>query len=188
MEGKRRLYVISGPSGAGKSTIATEVVNSVTNINLSVSITTRKPRTKEKEGNNYFFISVKEFKEKIRRGEFIEWAKVHGNYYGTLSSHIGRSFQENKDILLEIDIQGAKQIKDKYPESILIFILPPDLEELEKRLSNRKTETKNELEKRISNGLKEIGEIPSFDHVIINDKLKDAVHDIIKIIKNKRSS
>ncbi len=183
---KNKLFIISGPSGAGKSTLVNKLTKRLKNIVLSVSVTTRKRRLGEREGKDYYFVSEEEFKEKIRRGEFLEWAVVHGHYYGTLSSLVNKALSQNKDVILEIDVQGAIQVKKKMPESILIFILPPTIEVLKERLKKRKTEDKKAFRLRIENALKEVKEKYRYEYAIINDDLGKATDELVKVFKSVR--
>lgn len=178
MKKKALLVVISSPSGAGKTTICQRILKKNLEYLYSISYTTRKKRKNEKEGKDYHFLTFKKFKEKIKRKELVEWAKVYGNYYGTSKKIIHRAQKEGKVLIMVLDIQGGMAIKRKYPESVLIFILPPNMKELERRLRKRATDKGKELKKRMDNALKEISFLPHYDYVVVNKNL----HDTIKIV------
>jgi len=189
MENKRGvLFVISGPSGVGKGTLRKELFKRMEGLTYSVSCTTRQPREGERDGVDYRFIDMETFMNYVKENKFLEWAKVHGNYYGTLESDVRKLLDEGHDIVLEIDVQGALQVKNKMPEAVLIFIMPPSEEELIKRLDRRGTENDRELEERIKNAKKEILESKKYDFIVVNDDLKKAVEELEKIfedVKNK---
>lgn len=178
MKKKALLVVISSPSGAGKTTVCQRILKKNLEYLYSISYTTRKKRKNEKEGKDYHFLTFKKFKEKIKRKELVEWAKVYGNYYGTSKKIIHRAQKEGKVLIMVLDIQGGMAIKRKYPESVLIFILPPNMKELERRLRKRATDKGMELKKRMDNALKEISFLPHYDYVVVNKNL----HDTIKIV------
>jgi guanylate kinase len=175
--------VISAPSGAGKTTIIKELFKSMPNLAFSVSATTRNKRENETEGRDYYFLSSEEFKKKIDRGEFAEFEEVHGNYYGTLKSEIGKFVDGGKHLIFDVDVMGALSIKKLYPSSVLIFIDVP-VEELMRRLKNRKTENDEQIEKRASRIMLEIEMKDKFDHIVDNSKgLDEAVDNAKKIIE-----
>lgn len=184
---RKSLIVISGPSGAGKTTIIKRILSDPElkdKIMFSVSHTTRKKRKGEKEGEDYFFVSEKEFREMIEKGEFLEWAEVHGNLYGTHKNNIEKAEEENKILLLDIDVQGAEKIREKMKEkAVFVFIRPSSIEELKKRLISRGDTPEKEIEKRIKDAQKEIEEEKKFDFVIINDNLEHAVNELKEIAK-----
>ena len=183
------LIVISGPSGSGKGTIIKEVMKKIPDLIYSVSYTTRPKREGEIEGKDYFFISKDEFEKLINEDFFIEWAKVYDYYYGTGKEFVLNNLNDNKDVILEIEIQGAKKIREIYDKKnvIFIFIAPPDFKELEKRIMNRKRgETEEEIKKRMNFAKKEIEESKNYDYIIINDNINKAVKKIINIINKER--
>lgn len=177
-----KLYVVSGPSGAGKSTVCKEV-RKILGINLSISATSRNPREGEKNGVEYYFLTVKEFEEKIKNNEFLEYAKVHGNYYGTLKSEVEKRLQNGEKIILEIDVQGGIQIKEKFPDAQLIFFKTPTEEDLEKRLRGRQTDSEETIALRLKNSLEELEYEKKYDFTVINIEIEQACRDLIDIIK-----
>lgn len=179
---KGRLFVISGPSGTGKGTICKELVKDE-KIRLSVSMTTRSPREGEIHGVSYYFATKEEFRQKIAAGGFLEYAEVFGNYYGTPKMEVLELLDEGIDVLLEIDVQGALQIKEAYPEAVLVFILPPSMKELRERLSGRGTETPEVLERRLGQATREISFAAQYDYAIINDRLDEVVDNVRVVIK-----
>lgn len=181
---QENLYLVSAPSGAGKSTIIHRVIDHVPNLVLSVSHTSRNPRPSEKDGVDYYFISSVDFKKKIEKSEFLEWAEVHGNFYGTSIKEINALLQQKKNVILDIDVQGALQIRqNKHFNPVYIFIVPPSLQELERRLKNRGTENSETMKKRLMNAEKELPYKDQYDHVIVNDVLDDAVNEFKRIIE-----
>ena len=183
---KATLVVISSPSGAGKTTICHQILRKHKDYLYSVSATTRERREDEVNGKDYFFLSPEEFKRKIKKGEFVEWAWVFGHRYGTLKKFVTRAKKEGKVALFVPDVQGGMSIKRKYPDSVLIFILPPSVEELKRRLIHRGTEGKKEMKRRLSTALKEIKFWSKYDYVVINKDLNQSVESIENIIKSER--
>jgi len=183
---KGLLFVVSGPSGAGKGTICRRLLEKM-DIDLSISMTTRKPRPQESEGQNYFFISEEEFLETINNGGFLEYAKVYGNYYGTPKEMVIQKLEKGRDVVLEIDIQGALQIRESYPNGIFIFILPPSMAELRKRITGRGSETEDDINLRLGETLKEIAYIDKYDYCVVNGEIDEAVNRIAAIIKAEHS-
>lgn len=178
-----RLLVLSGPSGAGKGTICKALLEKDKNIKLSVSMTTRKPRPQETEGVNYYFVNRDEFEGKIADGGFLEYAQVFENYYGTPRDAVIEDLNAGRDVILEIDTQGAIQIKEAYPEAVFIFILPPSMEELKRRITNRGTEDARSMRLRLSEALREIEYVDKYDYAVVNDYLEEAVENVMSIIR-----
>ena len=178
---KGLLVVVSGPSGAGKGTICQALLEK-TALAYSVSATTRQPRAGEVDGESYYFISVEAFEEMIEKDELLEWAKVYDNYYGTPLRKVEEKLAAGEDILLEIDTQGAMKVREKFPEGIYIFILPPSLAELERRIRGRDTETEEVLKKRLAAAIDEIEVGRLYKYVVMNDKVEDAVDAICAVL------
>lgn len=183
---KGNLFVVSAPSGAGKTTLCQRLRELLPDIRFSVSYTTRPPRKGEINDVHYSFVDEEEFRTMISEGEFVEWAEVHGNFYGTSRKRIEDIINNGFDVLLDIDVQGARKIKDKFPQSILIFVLPPSMEALKDRLSKRMTESEDIMKRRLQNAIDEIKEFINYDYVIINNILDEAVKDMTCIIKSER--
>jgi len=179
---KGLLIVLSGPSGAGKGTICKALMKKEKNLKLSISATTRQPRSGEIEGKNYFFKSEEEFEKMIENDSFLEWAKVYDHYYGTPKDFVLKNLEEGNDVVLEIDIQGALKIKEKFPEGVFIFILPPSMEELKNRIKKRGTETEEEIIKRFKSAYEELNYVSRYNYVVINDSVEEAVEKIKAII------
>ncbi len=183
MQGNRGiLIVISGPSGAGKGTICKALLEKHDNIYISVSATTRAPRSGEVEGVNYYFLTKEAFEEKVNNNGFLEYANVHGNFYGTPKVNVEKMLDEGKDVILEIDIQGALQVKENFKEGVFIFILPPSMEELKQRIIKRGSETEESLMTRFKNAYKEINYVSKYNYAVVNDKLEEAVSKVEAII------
>jgi guanylate kinase len=182
---KEMLLVISGPSGAGKSTLCRQVLNNLEGIEFSVSHTTRNKRKGEIEGKDYYFVSQEEFKSMIKENELAEWAVVHGHYYGTSKREIEKKGAKG-DLLLDIDIQGAKQVKEKFKKAVFIFIMPPHFQDLKRRLKTRGQENLASVQRRLEVARKEIRYYHQFDYVVINDELKKAVQELESIIRSTR--
>lgn len=180
------LIVISAPSGAGKGTVISNLLEKENNLWLSVSATSRAPRTNDIEGETYYFYSKEEFENKIKEGYFLEYAEYAGNYYGTPKKITEEKLNEGIDVILEIEIQGAMQIKNLIPESIFIFIMPPTLEELKRRLVGRNTDSKEKIIERFKIAYKEINEVSKYNYVVVNDEVDNAVSKIQAIIKAEK--
>lgn len=176
------LVVVSGPSGAGKGTVCKAYRERHPDTLLSISATTRSPRRGEIDGVNYFFKTVESFQTMIENGDFLEYAEVYGNYYGTPKKYVRDKLMEGKDIILEIDIQGALAVKDKFEEGVFVFIVPPSMEELKRRIVTRGTETKEEVLKRFQKSYEELNFIKRYNYVIINDTVENAVNKIEAIV------
>ncbi len=178
-----KLFVISGSSGVGKGTVIKEFLKRNPEFKLSVSCTTRKPRAGEVHGENYFFLSREDFETCIEKNEFLEWAEFSGNLYGTQRPYIEEKLSQGKKLILEIDTQGALNVKKIIPESVLIFILPPSFEELEARLRGRHTETEEAIQKRLASTKLELENSKYFDYEVINDSIENAVQKLEEIMK-----
>jgi len=182
-EKKGVIISVSAPSGTGKTTIIKNMLKEFPELVFSVSATTRKKRSGEKEGVDYFFISEEEFRDKIEKNEFVEWEKFYDYYYGTLKSYIDDNINSGKSVILEIDVKGALQVKKIYPEAVLIYILPPSFEELATRLKNRKTESQEDFKKRIERAKMELSLKDKFDYFIENNELDKALSDTKNLIE-----
>lgn len=181
---KGRLFVVSAPSGTGKTTLCRLLMDEFKTLSYSVSLTTRKPREGEVHGKDYHFVSVSEFERMIEAGELVEWANVHGNYYGTSLTFIRESLDRGRDILLDIDVQGAASIRKAYPEAVTIFIMPPSMEALRERLEKRGTDSPEVIETRIKNAVAEIGHKDLYTHVIVNDRLETAKQELFELVRD----
>ena len=180
------LYVVAAPSGAGKTTLVRLLLERQADIQLSISNTTRSPRPGEQNGREYHFTTVDDFRGMISRGEFLEWAEVHGNFYGTSKKWIADRLAEGLDVLLEIDWQGAQQVRQLFPEAIGIFILPPSMEELERRLTGRGTDAAEVIARRLAAAQAEMRHVGEFDYVIINNQLEEALADLLAVVRASR--
>lgn len=183
---KGLLFVVSGPSGAGKGTICKKLIDK-TDIELSVSMTTRNPRPGEIDGKNYYFVSKDKFLEVLNNDGFLEHAKVYGNYYGTPKDIVMKKLEQDIDVVLEIDIQGALKIRETYPKGIFIFILPPSMTELRKRITGRGSESLDDINMRLGETLKEVSYIDKYDYCVINGEINEAVSRVSAIIKAEHS-
>ncbi|HKU23482.1 MAG TPA: guanylate kinase [Terriglobales bacterium] len=180
------VYIISAPSGSGKSTLVNELRKLISNLDFSISYTTRRPRGSEQNGREYFFVPIQDFEEMIARGEFLEHANVFGNYYGTAKRFLQEAERSGHDLLLDIDVQGAAQIKSKIPDAVSIFILPPDKKTLEWRLRNRSLDTEEVIQRRLLTAAKEIENYRSYDYILINDRLEDSIDELKAIVLSER--
>jgi len=181
------LVVISGPSGSGKGTICKRLIEDIENLKVSVSATTRKPRVGEIDGQNYFFIDEENFVNKIKNEEFLEYASVYGNYYGTPKKAVLKELENGNDIILEIDIQGALKVKENYPKGVFIFILPPSLEELKNRIEGRGTDSIEVIRRRLKCAYDELNYAFQYDYVVLNDEVESAVDKIKEIISAEKN-
>lgn len=179
------LVVLSGPSGAGKGTLCAHLREQI-ELSYSISATTRDPRPGEVDGVNYFFMERDEFKEKIKQDGFLEWAEVYGNFYGTPKDYVDQMIAEGKDVMVEIDPQGAKQVKLRNNDAVLVFIMPPSYQELENRIRGRGTETEEQIERRLGGAIQEINTLTAYDYVIVNDDIDEAVYDLRSIINAEK--
>lgn len=176
------LLVLSGPSGSGKGTVSEALMKNNKEITFSTSVTTRTPRPGEVNGENYFFATREEFEEMVKNDDLLEYAFVHTNYYGTPKKFVFDEIEKGEIVLLEIDVQGALQVKKKYKEAVFIFLIPPTMDDLKSRLVKRDTETEDEIETRYKNAFKELDFVGEYDYFVINDVIENAVKDIENII------
>lgn len=186
VDGNGLLIVVSGPSGAGKDTICNKVIEDSDNIWLSVSMTSRNPRGNEKEGKNYFFVTKEEFEQKIKDGKLLEYTNYNGNYYGTPKDKLEDYLNRGIDVILVLDINGAINIKKLVPSALFIFIMPPDMETLKKRLIARKTESKEKVIARFNEAYNEINSYNKYNYVVVNDKIENAVSKVKAIIQAEK--
>jgi len=181
------VFVISGPSGSGKTSILRAIKKKFLYIYYSVSATTRKRRKNERDGKDYIFLSQEEFNQWIKKGSFVEYARVFNDYYGTPKAPIIGAIDKGKDVLIDVDVKGAENIKKVYPEAIMIFILPPGLYEIKRRLERRKTEGKKTINLRLEVAKRELKYLPLYGYIVLNDDLKNAVNDMISIIEFEKN-
>lgn len=181
-----KLFILSAPSGTGKTTLCHYLRNRFPDLIYSISHTTRSPREEEQDGKDYHFTTAEQFREKIDSESWAEWAEVHGNYYGTSAEFIDRQRAKGRHVLLDIDVQGAAQIRKRYPGSITIFIMPPSMDALKERLTARGTDTPATVEKRLRNARREMDRSREYQYVVINDQLEQAVQELIGIIEAHR--
>ena len=180
------LVVLSGPSGTGKGTICKELLQNYRNLHYSVSATTRSPRPGEVDGENYWFVSEEKFKAMVANDELLEWAEVYGRFYGTPRKYVEDQLNRGKDVILEIDIQGAMQIKEKFPQGVFIFIVPPSINELETRIHKRGTETPDLIDLRLSCVYKELSFVYNYNYVVVNDEVPEAVRKVAAIVEAEK--
>ena len=182
MKNPKKLIVITGPSGVGKGTVVKNILKKDKNIWLSISATTREPRKGEEHGKDYYFLTTKKFKEMIKDEMFIEWAEFAGNYYGTPMNSINEKIKKGYKVILEIEVEGAYQVREKFPETISIFLLPPNKKELEKRIRNRGTDSEKSILQRLKRADFEISASKDFDYVVKNYEIDKTSDEILKII------
>ena len=180
------VYIISAPSGSGKSTLVNELRKLISNLDFSISYTTRRPRGSEQNGREYFFVPIEDFEEMIARGEFLEHANVFGNYYGTAKRFLEQAQGSGHDLLLDIDVQGAAQVKRKIKDAVSVFILPPDKKTLEWRLRNRSLDAEDVIQRRLLTAAKEIENYQSYDYILINDRLEESIDELKAIVLSER--
>lgn len=182
MKRKGILIVVSGFSGAGKGTLMKRLLEEYDNYALSVSMTTREPRPGEVDGREYFFVTREQFEENIRQEGLVEYASYCGNYYGTPRAYVEQQLEAGKDVILEIEIQGALKIKEKFPSALLLFVMPPSAKELRRRLTGRGTETQEVIDRRMQRAVQESEGIEQYDYIVINDQLEECVKELHTII------
>lgn len=178
--------IISAPTGAGKTTLCKRLLQSLPSFISSVSFTTRLPRKQEIEGVDYYFVSRKDFEKLIAKKAFVEWSEVHGHLYGTSKQFLEKNIEIDKDVVLEVDVEGGEKIKKRYPQAILVFILPPSWQELKKRIYKRATENEKSIEMRLVTAKKEIKYLPYYDYFLVNDDINFATKDLLMIIETER--
>ncbi len=183
---KPLVYIISAPSGSGKSTLVNELLKKVTDLEFSISYTTRAPRGSEINGRQYYFVSRADFEKMIQQGAFLEHAEVFGNYYGTARRFLRDAEQHGRDLLLDIDVQGAKQIQDKLPDAVSIFILPPDRKTLEERLRKRSEDSDEVIDRRLDTATREIENYPRYNYILVNDQLEDSIKLLRAVVRGER--
>ena len=183
---KGSLFIVSAPSGAGKTTLCKKIMEALDNLRASVSFTTRKPRSGEVPGEDYTFITEKRFRRMIEKGDFVEWAEVHGNLYGTSRKRLEQIIATGHDVILDIDTQGARQIRKTYANGVFIFILPPSMTELRNRLEKRMSNTREDMERRLKRAVEEIRVYKMYDYVIVNDLLNSSLRKFESIILAER--
>ncbi|HKN17269.1 MAG TPA: guanylate kinase [Candidatus Sulfotelmatobacter sp.] len=183
---KPLIYIVSAPSGSGKSTLVNELLKKVSDLEFSISYTTRAPRGSEVNGRQYYFVSRPEFEKMIQEDAFLEYAEVFGNYYGTARRFLHEAEQHGRDLLLDIDVQGAKQIQDKLPDATSIFILPPDRKILEERLRKRSEDSDEVIQHRLDKATSEIENYPRYNYILINDQLEDSIKLLRAVVRGER--
>lgn len=181
------LLVLSGPSGAGKGTICEQLRNKRKKLAYSVSATTRAPRKGEVDGRDYFFVTIEKFKEMIANNELLEYAEIYGNYYGTPRSYVMSILDEGRDVVLEIDPQGALQVKESFPDAVFVFVVPPSLDELSKRIYKRGTDSEEVIKRRLSAATSELAYASKYDYIVVNDEVEKATNKVSNIIDAERN-
>ena len=180
------MVIISAPSGSGKSTLVRRLIASLPDLAFSVSYTTRPRRTGEKEGRDYFFVTRKRFERMIAAGDFIEWAEVFGHLYGTSKAQIEKALKAGRDVLLDIDVQGHQQVKQRLPEALSVFVMPPSFQELKRRLTHRHSDAPQVIERRLATARQEIAHWPEYDYLVVNDRLGPATQALRAIVRAGR--
>jgi guanylate kinase len=183
-----RLYVITGPSGVGKGTLIRELLERVPGLELSVSATTRPPRPGERDGVDYHFLGEQEFERRLRSGEFMEHASYSGHRYGTLLSEVEPRLERGVGVVLEIELQGARQVRTRMPDAVLVFVAPPTPEELRERLEQRGTDSADQIDRRLEVARAELDAQPEFRHVIVNDRLESAADELADLVRSEMAS
>ena len=183
---KPLVYIISAPSGSGKSTLVNELLKKVSDLEFSISYTTRAPRGSETNGRQYYFVSRAQFEKMMQEDAFLEHAEVFGNYYGTARRFLQQAEQNGRDLLLDIDVQGAKQIQDKLPQAVSIFILPPNRKTLEERLRKRSEDSEEVIERRLATATREIENYDRYNYILVNDQLEDSIRLLRAIVRGER--
>ena len=182
-----KVFVITGPSGVGKGTLIEQLLERVSELELSISATTREPRPGEVEGRDYHFLSPEEFRKRIEGGDFLEHASYSGNHYGTLREEVERRLAEGRSVVLEIEVQGARQVRDAMPEAVLIFIAPPDEAVLRQRLEGRGTDSPEAIEQRLRTAEVELAARSEFPHVVVNDEVQNAASELERLVRGELS-
>ncbi len=180
-----RLFVVSGPSGVGKGTVVAEVMKRLPKLKKAITYTTRQPRPGEIIGKDYHFVTKNEFERLKREGTFLEWAEVYGNFYGSPKQEIEQLMAKGNDVVLVLDVQGALEVKKKIPHAVLIFLEPPSLDELRRRIEARGTDPPEAIERRMAKAKWEMEQASKFDHIVLNDKLEDAVNELVKLMQRE---
>jgi guanylate kinase len=180
------VFILSAPSGAGKTTLTKKLLEAFPDLTLSVSYTTRAPRTGEAPGRDYHFVTEGRFLRMRKENAFAEWARVHGSLYGTARAPLDRRLESGRDVLLDIDVQGARKIRRRYPRAVSIFVLPPSWKELEKRLALRGTDRSDVIRRRLQNARSEIREIVRYDYFVVNSEIRESVASVISIVRAER--
>jgi guanylate kinase len=183
-----KVFVITGPSGVGKGTLIRSLLDRVPELQLSVSATTRAPRPGEQDGVAYHFLERAEFDRRVAAGDFVEWAEYSGNRYGTLRSELTSTLERGWPVVLEIEVQGARQVREKMPEAVQVFIAPPSPETLRTRLIGRGTDTPEQVQRRLETAAAELGAQPEFPHVVVNDRLEEALDALVTIVQGELSA
>lgn len=185
--GRGRLFIVSAPSGAGKTTLCRRLRQRMPTLGYSVSYTTRPPRSGEREGVDYHFIDRPAFEAGIAAGRWAEWARVHDHFYGTSAAALEKALAAGQDVLLDIDVQGARQLKQRFADSVTVFVAPPSLAELERRLRGRKTDSESSIRRRMTNAEAELAAAGDYDHRIVNDRLAPTVERLVRLVGDHRS-